>query len=229
MSLSFATKSIIGLTAFGVLALFVGGASAAEEKLAPAPIKIPKPAYVGTPKNVPPGVVKPSGKPRPDVMWPEGAVNLALKKTVTSSDKEPIIGNVAQVTDGDKEATEGSYVELGPGVQWVQIDLGASHAIYGLAMWHDFGAMRYCRGVIVQISDDPTFKSNVTTLYNNDIEGKVTDAHAGIGKDKEYLEHYAGKVIQAAGQRARYVRLYSNGSNDSDNNHYVEVEVYGVK
>jgi hypothetical protein len=36
---------------------------------------------------------------------------------------EPIIGEVEQVTDGDKEGRDGSYVEFGPGKQYVQIDL----------------------------------------------------------------------------------------------------------
>jgi hypothetical protein len=41
--------------------------------------------------------------------------NLALNKPVTSSDKDPIIGKLDQVTDGDKEGSDGSWVELGAG------------------------------------------------------------------------------------------------------------------
>jgi hypothetical protein len=34
------------------------------------------------------------------------------------------------ITDGDKTQADGNYVELGPGVQWVNIDLGAEHEVY---------------------------------------------------------------------------------------------------
>jgi hypothetical protein len=33
--------------------------------------------------------------------------------------------------------------------------------------------------------------------------------------------------VDARGVEARYVRLYSNGSNASDLNHYIEIEVFG--
>src|SRR5436305_549261 len=100
--------------------------------------KLPKPAYTGTPKNIPPGTTaeKPSGKPRAPWSAPAGVKNLALNKPVTSSDKDPIIGKLEQVTDGDKEGSDGSWVELAPGLQWVQIDLGKSSDIYGILLWH---------------------------------------------------------------------------------------------
>ncbi len=91
------------------------------------PIVLPKPAYTETPKNLPPGVKveKPHGK-REAFLAPKGAVNLALKKPVTSSESDPVIGSLDMITDGNKDATEGSYVELGRGLQWVQIDLALS-------------------------------------------------------------------------------------------------------
>src|SRR6267142_4635728 len=75
--------------------------------------KLPKPAYTGTPKNIPPGTTaeKPSGKPRAAWTAPAGVKNLALSKPVTSSDDNPIIGELTMVTDGDKEAGNGSFVE----------------------------------------------------------------------------------------------------------------------
>jgi hypothetical protein len=36
-----------------------------------------------------------------------------------------------------------------------------------------------------------------------------------------------GKLIDAKGSSAQYVRLYSNGNTANDMNHYIEVEVYG--
>ena len=51
----------------------------------------------------------------------------------------------------------------------------------------------------------------------------------GIGKDREYIENYEGKLIDAKGIKARYVRLYSKGSTFSDPlNRYTEVEVFGL-
>ena len=47
-----------------------------------------------------------------------------------------------------------------------------------------------------------------------------------------YLDTYEGKLIDARGVTARYVRLYSNGyvrgSAAGELNHYTEVEVHGV-
>ena len=38
-----------------------------------------------------------------------------------------------------------------------------------------------------------------------------------------------GKLIDAKGVKARYVRLFSNGNNANKLNHYVEVEVFGFE
>ena len=42
-----------------------------------------------------------------------------------------------------------------------------------------------------------------------------------------YTETNEGKLIDAKGVRARYVRLYSNGNSANDLNHYIEAVVYG--
>jgi hypothetical protein len=42
-----------------------------------------------------------------------------------------------------------------------------------------------------------------------------------------YVETSEGKLIDAKGVRARYVRLHSQGNNSNDLNHYIEVEVFG--
>src|SRR5436853_6499541 len=121
--------------------------------------KLPKPAYTGTPKNIPPGTTaeKPSGKPRAPWSAPAGVKNLALNKPVSSSDKDPIIGKLDQITDGDKEGSDGSWVELAPGTQWVQIDLEQPATIYGFLIWHNHGATRIYRDISVQVSDEPQF------------------------------------------------------------------------
>jgi len=113
---------------------------------------------------------------------------------------------------------------MGPGLQWVQIDLGAEDQLAAIAIWHFHAQARVYHAVIVQVSDDPEFKKGVTTLFNND----DTNADGlGKGSDYAYIETYKGKVIDAKGVTARYVRLYSNGNTSDDLNHYTEVEVYG--
>jgi len=194
-------------------------------ELVPLEIKLPTPAFKGTPKNAPPGttVEKPSGKLRPPFLAPPGATNVALDKPVTSSDSEPIIGEVELIVDGDKEANDGSYIELGPGLQHIQIDLEEPCQIHAILVWHYHGNARIYHDVVVQVADDEDFITNVQTLFNNDHDNS---SGLGLGEDLEYWETYEGKLIDTKGVTARYVRLYSRGSTADDQNHYTEVEVY---
>jgi hypothetical protein len=206
-----------------------GGQSAAQTgggKLVPLDIKLPKPMFVGTPGNLQvPNLEKPLGGPRPPFMAPEGTKNIASKKPVTSSDEQPIIGELTMVTDGDKEASDGSYVELGPFVQHVTIDLKAKYNIYAIVAWHYHKQPRVYFDVIAQVADDPDFVSNVKTVFNNDHDNT---SGLGVGKDMNYVETSEGKLIDAKGVQGRYVRMYSRGNNANDLNNYVEVEVYGT-
>ena len=199
-------------------------AQAQAGKLVPLRIVLPKPGYEGTPENLDvPNLEKPLGKERAPFLAPAGVVNVAKGKKVSSSEKEPFVGDLSMVTDGDKTQADGSYVELGPGAQWVQIDLGSENEIYAIVCWHYYLPRVYL-SVVMQVSDDPGFAKNVVTLFNNDLNNKDK---RGPGKDKNYIETYEGKLVDAKGTRARYVRLYSNGNNANDLNHYIEVEVYG--
>ena len=198
--------------------------ASSDKDMVPLEIKLPKAGVVETPKELPKTLEIPTT--RPVFVAPKGTVNLALGRPVTSSDKAPSIGDLKMVTDGDKEAGEGSFIELGPGIQWVQIDLGATCPIWAVAIWHHHAGQRIYKAVIVRVSNDADFINGVTTIFNNDVEDL---AGFGQGKDREYLEHYAGKLIESKGIEGRYVRLYSAGSSAMDVNHYVEVEVYGVK
>ncbi len=189
-------------------------------------LSLPQPAFLGTPKNIPPGstVEKPTGKPRPTVYVPVGTKNVARGKSVSSSDTSPIVGTPDLITDGDKEAGDGHYIELGPGSQWVQIDLGKTYALHAIALWHYHGEARIYRDVLVQVADDPDFIENVRTVFNNDQDN--SSGH-GLGRGREYFEVAEGKLLALKGARARYVRLYSRGSTADEQNHYTEVEVYG--
>jgi hypothetical protein len=199
--------------------------AAGEGKLVPLDIKLPRPMFVGTPTNIAvPNLEKPLGKPRPPFLAPEGTTNIALKKPVTGSDELPTIGELSMVTDGDKEAAEGSFVELGPKVQYVTIDLKGRFSIYAILVWHFHKQAVVYHDVIVQVADDPDFVSRVVTVFNNDIDNT---AGRGIGKDMAYVETSEGKLIDAKGVQGRYVRLYSRGNTANDFNHYTEVEVYG--
>jgi len=197
-----------------------------QEQLVPLEIKLPRAIAKETPRNVPPSAhLEPyTEKPRPIFRVPEGTTNVALGKPVTSSEAIPIIGEPKFLTDGNKEGEDGCYVELGPGTQWVQIDLKESCAIYAIVVWHYHGVKRAYHDVVIQVADDPDFIENVKTVYNNDYDNS---SGLGVGKDLEYCEDYRGRLIDAKGVTGRYVRLYSKGNTSNDQNHYVEVEVYG--
>lgn len=209
------------------------GSAAAPAAAAPAgdlveiKIDFPKPMFIGTPVPAElPNLEKPgSYKPAPSFQAPKGTVNLAKGKKVTSSDTAPIIGELTLVTDGDADGADGSFVELMPGKQWIQIDLEAPATIYKIAMWHYHKQAQAYIDVEVQVSDDPEFKTGVTTLWNSD-----DDDSSGMGKgaDPAYVETNHGRIIDGKGAKGRYVRLWSNGNTSNDMNHYCEVQVYGT-
>ena len=202
---------------------------ASDQKLVPMTIVLPKPMFVGTPQDTRvDNLEKPLGKPRPSFLAPEGTANAALNMAISGSDEEPIIGDIEMITDGDKEAADGSYVELGPFVQYITVDLEKQHEISAIVVWHYHKQPRVYFDVVAQVSNDPDFITDVKTVFNNDIDNS---AGLGIGKDKHYVETSEGKLIDCLSQgspKARYVRLYSNGNTSNDLNHYIEVDVYGT-
>ncbi|CDE82978.1 putative uncharacterized protein [Coraliomargarita sp. CAG:312] len=188
-------------------------------------LDVPRAQLTGTPVPIKIDNLDPNKGPAPVIEVPDDVKNLAKGKKVTSSDDMPLIGELELVTDGDKEAGEGCYVEIMSGLQWVQIDLEKSAEIYAVAMWHYHSQERAYKDVIVQISDDPEFIKGVTTIFNNDNDNS---AKKGKGEDKAYIETNYGKLIQLkTPTKARYIRLYSDGSTSNDSNHYIEVEVFG--
>lgn len=207
--------------AFGVVAV------AQEADKVELQLKLPRPMFTGTPKNIKTANLEPprGDQKRPPVMVPKGCVNLATGKAVSGSDEEPVIGELEQITDGDKEGVEGSYVELGPGKQYVQIDLGKPATIHAVVLWHFHSQARVYHDVIVQTADDEDFITNVKTVFNNDHDNS---AGLGVGKDLEYIETYEGRPVAGNGVTGRYVRCYSNGNTSDEMNHYTEVEVYGI-
>lgn len=203
---------------------FVALAAALCSYAKPLKLDVPRSQLTGTP--VPIKIENLEAKtpnPEPDV--PEDVKNIAKGKKVTSSDDFPLIGELELVTDGDKEAAEGSYVEIQNGFQWVQIDLEKTSEIFAVAVWHYHSQERAYKDVVVQVSDDPTFKSGVKTIFNNDHDNS---AKLGKGSNKAYVETNLGKLMVVNPPvKGRYVRLYSNGNTSNDMNHYIEVEVFG--
>jgi len=197
-----------------------------ESVKAPIDLVLPRPMFVGTPQNiVVPNLEKPLGRPRPPFYAPVGAENIALGRLVTGSEEDPIIGSLNMITDGDKEAADGSYVHLGIGLQQVTIDLGAAYNIYAIVVWHYHQQARVYYDVVVQVSKDPDFLSDLHTVFNSDHDNS---AGIGIGRDLHYSETWEGKLMDAKGVAGRYVRLYSNGNSQNDINSYIEVEVFGT-
>jgi hypothetical protein len=189
-------------------------------------LQLPKPMFIGTPTNIKsPNLEVITGKSRAPFMVPVGTKLLSLKKPVRSSDMQPVIGELDMITDGEKEGGDGYFVELGPGKQWVQVDLGKPYALHAILVWHYHSQARVYRDVIVQLSDDKDFLKGVQTIFNNDHDNT---SGLGIGKDKEYIEVAEGRLVDPKGAKARFVRFYSNGNTTNDLNHYVEIEVYGT-
>jgi len=209
--------SLIMVVGFGAL-----GVQADEE----IKIELPEPYYGGTPLDYfGVNLEAPTYKKRDPLMAPAGTTNIAKGKTVTSGADTTNFGKLDQVTDGLKNYQEKYLVELPKGHQWIQIDLGAPSSLSAIVMWHFHAAERVYFDVAIKIADDAEFTKNVREIYNNDHDNS---AGAGVGKDKEYIEKHVGRLIDAKGEVAQFVRLYSNGNTSDDTNHYVEVDVYGI-
>jgi hypothetical protein len=213
------------LLAHAALATALHGA-APEPGRVPLELEYPRPFFVGTPVPVKlPHLEAPREGKRPDFLVPEGVTNLARGATVTSSDAHPVFGELFYVTDGDKSGNDGAFVEIAPGMQWVQIDLGRSARLFAIVCWHFHSEPRAYHDVIVQVSNDAGFADGVRTLFNNDHDNS---SGFGRGSDPAYIGTFEGRLIDAKGVAARFVRLYSNGNTNDELNHYTEVEVYGL-
>ncbi len=194
-------------------------------RLEPLKMELPRAMFRGTPVDGrTPNLEKPRRDPRPAFLAPAGTTNVARGRPVSSSDLEPLTGSLDQITDGDKEATEGNAVELGPRPQYITIDLLEPCEVYAVVIWHQHRWPRVYYDVAVQVCDDPSFKTGVRTVFNNDADDSLG---LGAGRDLHYTETYEGKLIDGKSTQGRYVRCYSNGNTHDELNHYIEVEVYG--
>jgi hypothetical protein len=190
----------------------------------PLTTTIPSEKVEGTPIEVKVPNLKPAASKAPELMVPASTELLSKGKPVSSSDDFPIIGDPSYVTDGEKDAGEGYFLELSNGLHWVQIDLENESNINAVWAWHFHSQRRAYHDVVIQISNDPTFATGVTTVFNNDFDNS---ASLGTGNDAPYIETQYGLLVPVAAVKGRYVRLYSQGNTSNDMNHYIEVEVFG--
>jgi hypothetical protein len=193
----------------------------------PLAIQLPEPVFGGTPYDGP-DIFDPDDQwhlPREPFLAPEGTVLLSRGKPVSSNVLVPRSGVLSQITDGIKEADPENRVDLGRGAPWIQIDLGAEHQLAAIVMWKFRKGTEVHLNVIVQVANDPFFKEGVTTLFNND---RADELYLGAGQDYNYFETHEGKLIDAKGVTARYMRSYASGSVYGGINHFLEVEVWGA-
>lgn len=221
----------LALCAISLTLCFVACGAESAKKV-PLPLQLPDATTKGTPEDIPvgphiekaPNPDKPN--PRPAFLAPAGVKNVAFGKKPTSSVTKLWSGTLEQITDGHKDPIDDDVVELRKGVQWVQLDLEKDYAIYAIVIWHDHCWLQVFHDVIVQAADDPQFSKNVRTLFNNDVDNS---AGLGMGTDKEYFETNEGKLIDAKGIKARYLRFYTNGCSMNEGaNRYQEIEVYAL-
>lgn len=208
------------------LCLGLALACPADDALVPLNLKLPAPAFVGTPKegSADPNIEPVSDKPRPKFMVPADVKNLAPGTKITCSDANANAAALAKLTDGNKEAADSSIVLLKKVLQWVQFDLGQPKELFAIVLWHAHDTAKIYRDVIAVAADDADFKVNVRLLFNND---RSNESGLGAGTDRQYYESYEGRLIPVKGVSARYLRFYSHGSTDSAMNEYTEVEIYG--
>ena len=185
-------------------------------------------ATPGNPKGIKPPHLRPQKRREPFKVRP-GMTNLALYKPVTACTDEPLAGDVDQITDGLKKSGPFDYVELEPGLGWVQIDLEQARTIHAVVIWHFYKNATIYNDVIVRLADDAAFTRNVRTLFNNDHDGS---AKMGKGGDSAFYTRWWGEIVDArgaggAGTRARYVRVYTAAGMEDELPRFVEIAVYG--
>jgi hypothetical protein len=197
-----------------------------EVAMIPLPLEVPPAIVEGTPPNLStiPNMGEETKTARPVFPVPAGTTNVALNKSVSATDEDPIGGTLSQLVDGDMNGSDGSWLEFGLFEQNVTIDLGGEFEIYAIVVWHFHKEERVYFDVVVQTADDADFITNPTILFNNDTD----NTHGlGSGTDKNYVEKAEGKLIEGKGTKARFVRCFSNGNNANELNHYIEIAVYG--
>ena len=187
-------------------------------------------ATPGNPRGIKPPHLRATGKQRPPFRVRPGLTNLALYKPVSASEAEPVTGDVDQITDGLKKSGNFDFVEFGPALGWVQIDLERVRTVHAVVVWHYYKNATIYNDVIVRLADDAEFTRNVRTLFNNDHDNS---AAMGKGADTAFYTRWWGEIVDArgpsnGGTEARYVRVYTAAGMEGEPPRFVEIAVYGT-
>ena len=160
---------------------------------------------------------------------PEGTLNLAKGKKVSSNAEVIPVGGLTRLTDGNKARQAGAYTELHRnGPLYIQVDLEQVATIHGVWLWRKWGEKRDAvifKDTVVQLSEDPDFKKGVVTLFNSDFDESLG---LGRGRGALYFETQYGRLFECTHIKGRYVRIYSGGViPERIGNSFVEIEVFG--
>lgn len=137
----------------------------------------------------------------------------------------PEFVNLSNITNGtttgdaaqDWEGVGGG----GGGFHYVQIDLGKAYHLEALRFYRMVARSYW--DTIALISNDPTF-ATYTVVYNTDDNGNMG---FGVGTDVRAAETAQGITMFIQPQSARYIRVYSNGSEVDTTNTIHELMVLG--
>ena len=199
------------MLALVALVPFVAGQGPGKEELK---LQLPKPMFIGTPTNIKSANLevdhRASRAARSSCR--SGTKLLSLKRPVKSSDMQPVIGELNMVTDGEKEGGDGYFVELGPGKQWVQIDLGASYALHAILVWHYHSQARVYRDV-----DRPGVgRQGLPQGRDDGLQQRPRQLGSGSasGRTRSTSRWPRAGSFDPKGAKGRYVRLYSERQHD---------------
>ena len=115
---------------------------------------------------------------------------MAAGKLPTSSTSA--FKNLSYATDGIISTSNYANSGTATGLQWVQLDLGASYNINDIKLWHYFGDSRTYHDVIVMVSNSPSFAAgNYQIVFKNHTNNS---AGFGTGTNSEYAETSAKRT-----------------------------------
>ncbi len=140
-------------------------------------------------------------------------------------------GAMTLAVDGASNRSDGGkYAEFGKdnidASCYMQIDLQDKYLVKDIKLWRYWKNetdRKYKNTLIVASEDDKFDKENDTIIWNGDKE----NVHGfGNGSEEVYTETAQGHSFQAPeGTKARYIRVYMNGSNKGKTNHVIECQV----
>ena len=142
-------------------------------------------------------------------------------------------GAMTLAVDGASNSSDGGkYAEFGKdnidASCYMQIDLQDKYLVKDIKLWRYWKNetdRKYKNTLIVASEDDKFDKENDTIIWNGD-KGNVHGF--GNGSEEAYTETAQGHSFQAPeGTKARYIRVYMNGSNKGKTNHVIECQVNG--